>query len=163
VSISREVLAKYIKPGITVFRECGSRWGDTLIKAMDLGAGHAAGCEVETVLAVLADMHVKDAYSNATVHPIDSRAFLGSEPTIKGKEILLFLDAHTEKRSSVMEELDIVSGWKHLPYAILIDDLRCMPDWNIEVGAIYSKLGEMGYRLSREDGVVKDDILVAQL
>jgi hypothetical protein len=165
MSLPRKVLAKYIKPGITSFRECGSRWGDTLARAMEEGAGDARGCEADSVLASLGFIHAKELCPSgyAVVHHLCSAAFLKSEATAKGKEILLFLDAHTETRSTVLEELDIVSRWDVKPYAILIDDIRCMKGWGIDPSKLAGILVDMGYKVSYEDGVEPNDIMVGTL
>ena len=164
MSISREVLAKYIRRDHTVFVECGSRWGDTLIRAIEAGAFQARGCESDGLYAAAGEAHVKELcpLGNATIYPISSVLLLASEPTCKGKDIVVFLDAHTETHSPVLDELAIISKWEEKPRAIIIDDMQLMKGWGIRVEDLYLKLQEMGYICHREDGVVCEDILVAQ-
>lgn len=159
MSIPRTVLAKYIKAGCE-FRECGSRWGDTLIKAIELGAARAMGCESDTLYAIVGHQHVSEACpkQNAIIYNLDSLEFL---KCTKSTNAVVFLDAHTEFTSHVLEELGVISTWDEKPTAILIDDMRCMAGWGIEPALIYSKLGSMGYKMKWEDGVAPKDILVA--
>lgn len=160
MSISREVLAKYIKPGST-FIECGSRWGDTLIRAIECGADRAWGCESDTLYANVALQHVSEACpkGNAVVYNMASVWFLSGSCTSG----TVFLDAHTETKCAVMEELSVIDKWTTKPAVILIDDMRCMKDWGVDVEFLNEKLKAMGYTLSRENGVVPEDILVARL
>lgn len=164
MSLPRKVLEKYVKPGCR-FLETGSRWGDTLARAIEAGAASAEGCEIERFMAVIADMHVQELCpkGNAGICGVDSIRFLTSEPTVKGLDTVLFLDAHAENSSPVLVELDAVSMWERLPSAILIDDLRCMKGWGIGLDALHGRLIDMGYKVSYEDGVVTNDIMVGTL
>ena len=165
MSISREVLAKYVRDG-DIFIECGSRWGDTLMRAVECGA-HAHGCELDPMLAGIGEKHVSEAFNGKKVIDIrcqDSVYYLRSWiSTPPNAQLVVFLDAHTETESPVIQELNVIAQWMTKPKTILIDDMRLMPHWKIETGTIYTMLGDMGYKLSREPGVVPDDILVAQL
>lgn len=165
MSISRNVLAKYITPGITVFLESGSRWGDTLIRAIECGAVRAIGCDNDPLYAGLAEAHLNEACRNGNAHVFnqDSALFLEAEPTHPGKDIVVFLDAHSPTSSPVLRELQAISEWEHKPRVILIDDIRCMHEWGISIGNIHMRLGEMGYLLSKEDGIEPGDILVASI
>ena len=165
MSISREVLAKYIKPGC-VFVETGSRWGDTCIRAIELGAKLCWTCESDSLMAGIAQAHVNDATKGAVfVLNVDSKCFLMDGFHVWGRrgDIIVYLDAHTETSSPVMEELLAIDHWGSKPAVILIDDMRCMNDWKVSEHVLCGRLEGMGYRLSREDGVVKGDILVARL
>lgn len=163
MSISREVLAKYVKPGM-IFVECGSRWGDTLIRAIECGAVSAFGCENDALYASLASAHLREACprGNASVMCEPSTLYLRHDgyavPSV------VFLDAHTETHSPVLHELDSIARWNLSPRVILIDDMRCMEGWGLSKEIIISHLKAIAdYKISFEDGVVPEDIMVAQL
>lgn len=160
MTIPRGVLAKYIIPGCT-FVETGSRWADSCIRAIELGAAAAWTCEADELFATLARMHLKDVIRNEerfTVSHYHSILWLTNlRPTM---ETVVFLDAHTDRGSPVLGELAAISNWPNKPSVILIDDMRCMSGWQIDPDVIKSQLEEMGYQLSFEDGVVPGDILV---
>ena len=168
MSISREVLAKYIKPGCQVI-ETGARWGMTAIKASDLGAGDYLGCETsERHKAIAMEMLAEVlARSQMTfyISKKDSVQLLGNivNQVRTPVHTVVFLDAHTEKHSPVLDELECISKWDPLPDVILIDDLRCMPAWNISSSSLRQILEWMGYRIGSEHGIEPNDIMVAQL
>jgi hypothetical protein len=165
MSISREVLAKYIKPGCR-FIETGTRWGDTCIRAVELGAHEVWSCEADSLMAVIAQLHVNDAIRRSDVIRIcegESVRFLNAGfPAGDNTNSVLFLDAHSGDSSPVIQELDAVCKWKSAPKAILIDDLRCFDLWKVDKTRVFKILIDMGYRLSFESGVCPEDILVAQ-
>lgn len=168
MSISREVLAKYIKPGCQVI-ETGARWGMTAIKAAGLGAGDYLGCETSERHRAIAMEMLGEVLARAKmswyISKKTSEELLGN---IRYEDrslapMVVFLDAHSESHSPVMEELELISQWPRKPDVILIDDMRCMTGWNVTVDYIHQHLILMGYKLSVEDGIEPGDILVARL
>lgn len=159
MSLPRGVLEKYITPDC-IFIECGSRWGDTLLRARELGAFHAVGCEADNLYAHLGEAHVKEKFSLCSVLHMKSTFFLQATWDNDRKDKIVFLDAHTESSSPVMEELELLDKWEQKPKVILIDDLRCMQGWGVLVDRLQGKLLDMGYRVGYEDGVEPRDIMV---
>lgn len=165
MSISREVLAAYVKPGCTLI-ETGTRWGDTCIRAIELGASLVYTVEVEAYQANIAELHIGDALrensKKVTVYNEKSVAFLG-RAFLVGEPLILFLDAHTGVDSPVLEELAVVATWAVKPDYILVDDLRCMSGWGISEKQLRDAISLCGsYMFSYERGVEPNDILVAE-
>lgn len=159
VSISREVLAKYITPGCT-FVETGTRWGDSCIRAAELGAGSIYTCEADPMMYVTANCHLADVIKGCyfEVHQQESVEFLR-----ECVADVVFLDAHTEAHSPVIEELKAIAGWKIKPRVILIDDLRCMEGWKVSSKDLLKAIRAIGdCQITYEDGVEPNDILVAR-
>jgi hypothetical protein len=164
MSLPRKVLEKYIKGGCT-FIETGSRWGDTLIRAWETGGMYGAfGCEVDSLMAAIAQLHVADVSGKISVEHAESTDWLRGFVTREANAgSVVFLDAHTETHSPVLGELKVVNTWKAKPYAILIDDIRCMEGWGVDPMDLFVTLQDMGYKVSYEDGVEPNDIMVGTL
>lgn len=160
VSISREVLAKYITPGC-VFVESGCRWGDACIRAAELGAGAIYTCEIDSQMAAIARHHLADAIKKAhfEVDNVESVEFLRENIASRA---IVFLDAHTETYSPILDELKVIAEWKFKPSVILIDDLRCMDAWHVSSKDLLKAVRAVGEcEITHEDGVEPNDILVA--
>ena len=166
MSISREVLAKYITQGC-VFVETGTKWGDTCIRAMELGAQFIFTCEIDGDTYQKAAEHIADALRDGA-----KRVKMANMSSVKMLSELyevrvdvVYLDAHTDKHSPILEELAVIgSQWRHPPRVILIDDLRCMKVWRIPLGKLGETLQDIAtYAVSYENGIVGDDILVGRL
>ncbi len=166
MSLPRRVLEKYITRGC-LFIEVGARWGDSCIRAIEAGASAAGSCETDPLMATIAQMHCDDLTGEkVNVECCDSVTYLGYrgyEKSPHHESDVVFLDAHTATSSPVLQELDAIRTWKSKPRHILIDDLRCMYGWGINAGEVRAKLEEMGYRISFEDGVEPNDIMVGTL
>ena len=164
MTISREVLGRYLKPGM-VFIETGTRWGDTCIKADELGSYVNWTCETDKVMQGLAIAHLKDAIPGAffQVYGCESIEFLQTiAESEKVDNCVVFLDAHISNYSPVLQELEAISEWPHKPKAIIIDDMTLMESWGIEIEDIYNHLQAIGdYTMIYEDGRREKDILVA--
>lgn len=163
MSISREVLAKYIKPGCT-FIETGARWGDSCIRAIEAGAKCAWSCESDRLMATIAQMHCEDvANGKVVIENLDSVAWLshsGIEVLQTHDNSVVFLDAHTDRESPIVNELNAIKSWRGKPFAIIIDDLRCMPGWGVDSDFLMQALVHMGYKVKLEHGVEPFDIMV---
>lgn len=157
MSISTSTLSKYIRPG-SGFLETGSRWGTTLYRAIEAGAVVAAGCETDSLYCGIANTMLSELCprGNARVIHCASEVMLKTEYVVA----TVFLDAHTQDYSPVLVELSLIGSWHTKPNHILIDDMRLMRNWGVEKDSVMSALSEMGYELSREDGVMPMDILV---
>lgn len=163
MSISREVLAKYVKPGCT-FIETGTRWGTTCVRAFDLGAKHIYTCESDRLIAQIARMMLEDvAPHHAEVFKEDSVSYLRGIH-FHGVGAIVFLDAHTESHSPILEELGAIATWNGPPSVILIDDMRLMEHWGYSTELIEKKVRSIGnYTFEREAGAFPEDILVCKL
>ena len=161
MSISREVLSKYITKGCT-FIETGTRWGTTCVRAFDLGANPIYTCERDPLMSNIAQLHLRDIDALAfTVTEEESPNFLEGMYFYGGGSVV-YLDAHTEFHSPILQELKEIAKWENTPSVILIDDLRCMEWWGVKYEQIIEAIEKIGkYKIGREDGVVEGDILVA--
>lgn len=165
MSISREVLGKYIKRG-DLFVETGARWADTSIRAVELGAHFAETCEIDPLMASIAQLHANDATKGnyVRVSAIPSVKMLlecGLDTLHRNEaETVVYLDAHTESSSPVLEELRAIKSWRSKPRVILIDDIKLMAGWGVDYAGLYKMLMDMGYRVHYEDGVRPEDIMV---
>jgi hypothetical protein len=163
MSLPRAVLAKYLKRGLT-FVETGARWGDSCIRALECGADAAWSCEIDPLFATLARMHIEDAirgqsrFSVAECHSVYWLTNL--RPLVR---TVVLLDAHTERESPVIKEIEALGYWPTKPEVILIDDMRCMEGWGVRGEDIVTRLHSMGYAIAHEDGVAPHDILVGVL
>lgn len=160
MSISTKVLAKYIREG-RGFLETGSRWGTTLYRAVEAGALLAAGCETDGLYCGIANTMLAELCPKGNAY-VTHRA---SEVMLRDEHVVdtVFLDAHTQDYSPIIVELNLISRWRAKPTYILIDDMRLMKNWGVEKESVMSALENMGYALSREDGVIPMDILVGML
>lgn len=168
MSISRKVLAKYIKPGCT-FIETGTKWGDTCIKAIELGASRVYSFEIDKEMAAIAKRHVADALreksERVAIHHGCSTAQLSLVAWAIDSpcDVVVFLDAHTESYSPVLYELHLIEAMRAKPRVILIDDVRCWPMWNVTRTQVEVELTKIGRcDVTFEDGIVPEDILVAR-
>ena len=164
MTISRDVLGKYLRPG-DVFYETGTRWGDTMIKAAELKASSIHSCELDRRQYEMASAHIDDAIPPGkgvwSIENMNSLSFLRLRKDQIDKNAVVFLDAHTDTYSPVMQETTILLGWNVPPRIILIDDIRCMKTWEVDVNVMVRKMTKAGYTIHYDDGVVPNDILVA--
>lgn len=165
MSLPREVLKKYMT-GPCLFIETGTKWGDTAIRAAEFGADRVISFEADEAMAKTAMCHVKDAAPWAEIKveygdSVKGLAGLGREVADTRKRVVVFLDAHTESKSPVEEELSEIFKWGYLPDVVLIDDLGLMLGWGVNPDHLESSLERHGYVLSYENGsVAVNDILV---
>ena len=177
MSISRETLAKYISPGC-FFLETGTKWGDTAIRAKELGAAYSWTIERDSLMAALAHCHCNDAlpytrYGCVVFRVIccDSPAALYDPSAIEyiaegnrqGRRTVVFLDAHDEHKSPILRELEAIAEWQGKADVILIDDRRCWDGWGIQEQQVRDAIAKIGqYDIGFDTGVAPEDILVAR-
>lgn len=162
MSLPRATLAKYISPGCR-FVETGTRWGDTCIRAAELGAAVVFSCESDGIMAAIAQEHIADQRLEDTecvVIHCDSVDFLSKR--ICAADVI-FLDAHTASNSPVIKELNAIACWVNKPRVILIDDMRLMGGWGIYQGDLRLHLEHMGYDVSYDRGIEENDVMVGTL
>lgn len=165
MSITREVLQKYVTKGYE-FIETGTRWGDTTIKAIELGAGIVHTIEIDPMMRGIAKAHICDALRGRAQRVIFQE---GDSPEqlsriISTPNAVVFLDAHSAT-SPLIDELDVIKSWRSPPKTILIDDVRCFSGWGFSVQDVIQKIQEISsdYKISYEDGFEPKDILAATL
>lgn len=165
MSLPRATLARYITPGCT-FVETGTRWGDRLIAAYELGAEMLFSCETDAAMLDIARRHVADAVRGDV--PCDIRGWqsvqmLDALKDQSAKDAVVFLDAHTETESWIGEELAMIAGWKNKPRIILIDDVRLWKGWGVDRSDVIAILATMGYAANYADGIEPGDVMVGTL
>lgn len=167
MSLPREVLAKYTAPRCHLFVETGTMWGDTAIRAAELGADRVITFEADGKMSDIAARHVKDAAPWADIEVRCGNSSIGlrglSKVVATAGRVVVFLDAHTESESFVHRELDEILRWGHLPDVILIDDISLMRSWDVAASDLETRLRERGYELAYENGSGVNDILVGVL
>jgi hypothetical protein len=176
VSIARFILENYILPlpRGTVFIESGARWGDTVIKAVELGAKYATSCEIDILQHAMAWVHVNDALPNNprwSVQQASSPRWLREHSLAcyrNEPDLVIFLDAHAERQSPLLDELKAIAECGREPLAgltLLIDDVRIIKSgaWGFGMAEVFAAISEIGpCEVSYDVGVEKDDILVAR-
>lgn len=164
--IGRGTLARHVRPGIT-FVETGTRHGDTVALALELGAVRAFTVENQEPLFNAARARFqKDP--RVRVFPGDSAKALMNDilPGIEGP-CVFWLDAHTTgKRSPILEEIGAIAMRPARDRVILIDDVRCYRrrEWGVSLGEVVEAVLRTGEDLSIEiaDGHAPNDILVVR-
>ena len=170
MSLPRETLARYITPGCT-FIETGARWGDSLIRAAELGAAHVYSCESDGIMAAIAREHAQDVLArmdiDLEVSGQDSETWLPDIADGMDEPVILFLDAHTSHESPILKELSAVKReWQPKPAIILIDDVRLFrsKQWGISLDDVLAAVRAVGdYEISYDMGIQPEDVLVARL
>jgi hypothetical protein len=167
--LSLDILTKYKSNDI--FIETGSNVGDGIQLAID--AGYA-----EIVSIEISELHyniVVDRFkNNKEVRLIkgDSMTEFPNVINSYNTPVTIWLDGHYScgntglgtKWSPLIEELESITYPNHI---ILIDDMRCWVNNNKEIQFgeedIINRLMKINpnYKLIKEDGFVKEDILVA--
>lgn len=169
MSISRQTLAKYLKSG-DVFVETGTRWGLTVLKALEIGVKVVHTIEVDPAMADTARRIIVDAYPQDAwkvhLYTGDSTCVLKSLICELNEPAIFFLDAH-DASSPLPGELSVIVYHKaHAQDTILIDDVRIIKSgqWGFTLEKVLELLKQINpnYKISYEDGVVPEDILVAR-
>lgn len=168
MSIPRKTLAKYITEGCC-FVETGTRWGDTTISAILLGAGCVFTCEIDRIFAAIAEQHIEDVLRSVAldvdVSNDSSPEFLSFnlDPT---ETAVVYLDAHTDSHSPILEELAAIKhSWAKKPETLLIDDVRLFKSkqWGISLEDVIAGVNALGdYEITYDLGIEPEDILVAR-
>lgn len=164
MTLPRAVLEKYLNKG-DLFIETGARFGDTVIRAAEAGAGCIMSCESDRVMCAIATQHVEDVLAGSPadwdVAHEDSVHWLEKYLEPKSPAVV-FLDAHTSNYSPLLRELAAIAKWAVKPRVILMDDIRHWESWGIPMAAVLHAVRAIGtYAIRREAGAVPEDILVA--
>ena len=167
MTLPRSTLAKYITPGCA-FIETGARWGDSVIRAYELGAGECWTCEIDPIMCVIARQHISDARRTVctNISECDSVSFLYSLAISSAlKSIVLFLDAHTDTGTRIIDELLAIRTWPCKPNNILIDDVRLFRSkyWGVGIERVIEGVNAIAsYDISYDDGAEAGDVLIAR-
>lgn len=163
--IVRGTLARYLRRD-QPFIETGTREGNTLAWAVELGAHPAYSVEVvperfrkaKARFAKLPGVEVVEG---------DSVGFLKKVLKKISVSAVFWLDAHTKTECPILEELDVIASHQVKTHTIMIDDLRCFSDrrWKVSLTEVVAAVLRVNpnYRLTTEDGYVPGDILVAKV
>jgi hypothetical protein len=162
--IARGTISRYVKKG-TVFIETGTREGNTLALALELGAK-----------AVYSVENNQPLYEKARVRFAGeprAKLFFGHSPVALEqilKEIsepaVFWLDAH-DPECPLVSELGVIEKHSIDNHTLLIDDVRLFRKavWKIGLGRVIEGVLKINpnYSISMEDGYVPNDVLVAQI
>src|SRR3990167_6467702 len=174
MSISRDVLQKYVKPG-TTFVETGTRWGTTALRAIDCGARIYVGCESDWRFAFSAKEMLCEVFARLlerreikiTVVHCESKNLLSYatqffKDRTSDEKMMVFLDAHTDSHSPILDELAAIKGWNPEPDLLLVDDVRLFRSgqWGITLEQVIDSIDRIGrYEYGCENGYRSEDIL----
>jgi len=166
MTVTIDILKELIKPE-SYFIETGTRWGDTALKAAELGAW-VWTIEIDRKMADIAKAHIKDSRFGERVDVIEGNSAdiltLFSE---KLKHFIILLDAHSDTESPILKELEEIAYFTYKSNTIIIDDIRVFKagHWGITLDQILYRLKEINsdYQITYERGVEEGDVLVARL
>lgn len=147
-----------------VFIETGTSKGDGISVAI------AAGFEY--IYSIDNDPELYDITAEKFKQDLNVKLYFGDSDQILSEllsninELVTFwLDAHTGKSSSILEELTVIADHDIKTHTILIDDMRYFRKrcWGISFGQILAALNKINpyYLIEYVDGSYKHDILVA--
>lgn len=164
--IGRGTLAKYVRPG-DIFVETGTRDGDTVAVALELGAREVWTVEnQEPLWKACLERFGRDP--RVKLHLGDSAEVLEKTilPGIDGRPAVFWIDAHTSgKRSPILEELQALSRRPVPGRTLLMDDVRCYRrrDWGVSLGEVVDAILRVdpGFTLWTEHGYEPHDVLIA--
>lgn len=159
----RGVLAKFLRPG-DVFVETGTRWGDTVALALELGASQVYSCESNPDRLAQATQRLgRDP--RAHFYAERSGPFLKRLLPALGTAVF-WLDAHTGSECAVVEELAILKSHPDRVRVLLVDDMAHFRKgtWGVSAGQVLDLVSAVNPRfvISLEDGFHPYDILAAR-
>ena len=173
--ILAENIERFLTPSKT-FIETGTLWGDGIQAALDAGA--------ERVWSIDSDLQaIKKAQERFAGMPnvrlICDNSVAGLERLFRDSEAraqmgapTIWLDAHGSHDSPVLEELTVIRNADLPTPNILIDDMRLMPWWGVEISTLMDSVRSV-YNLyhidyvdgcgqrPRDPGMYPKDIMVA--
>ena len=173
--ILAETIKRFLTPNKT-FVETGTLWGDGIQAALDAGAERIWSID-ENLQAVkkaqerFAGMPNVQLIHDNSVAALE-RLFQDTEARDQMGAPTIWLDAHGTRTSPILEELTVIRNADLPTPNILIDDMRLMPWWGVEVGMLMDKIRSI-YNLyhidyvdgcgqrPRDPGMYKKDIMVA--
>lgn len=161
----RGVLAKFLRRG-DVFVETGTRWGDTVALAIELGARKVYSCESNPDRLARAKSRIGPEAGASLFHE-RSRPFLERLlPTLEDGAVF-WLDAHTGTECSVVGELEVLKRHADRVRVLLVDDMAHFRNgtWGISAGTVFDLVSAVNPRfvVSLEDGYHPYDILAARV
>jgi len=162
--IVRGTLARYVRKG-SVFIETGTREGNTLAWARELGAT-CLSCESNPGIYENAARRFQGD-DGVMVYNLESPAFLERILDDLKDRAVFWLDAHGAGRSPLLDELSIIAKHQIKNHTILIDDVRLLRNgrWGVSLSEVVQALMVVNrsYFMLTEDGYEPGDILVARI
>jgi hypothetical protein len=158
--IRRDVLARYLEPGIP-FVETGTREGNTVALALELGITKIYTIELDHFRVIKARERFAGQSGVEIFHGSSDEIL----PTILKeliKPAVFWLDAHGFG-TVLMEELKLLAQAPCRQHTLLVDDVRLFPRWKLTLDEVKRRILDINrnYTLHMEDGFTKEDILVA--
>ncbi len=159
-----------------IFFETGSHKGDGINFALVESFKRIISIEIEQKFIDICENRFKNEIESGVIQIIkgDSLKVMGDIINKIDEPITFWLDAHWDcdgihgdKLCPLYEELITIKNHHIKNHIILIDDMRCLGGGNWGDGIYYDKIIEIlkeinkDYKFSFVDGVVKNDILVA--
>lgn len=159
-----------------IFIETGSYMGDGVQQALDAGFKNVISVELSDKYFTISTNRFNH---NPNVKIVKGDSFKVLPEILKNIDspVTFWLDGHHscgdtalgEHWAPLMQELDAIKEHPIKTHTIIIDDMRCWQEPNPVHGFfkddIFEKLKEINpdYKLTYEDGLQKDDILVAHI
>lgn len=172
--IPKEVLGKYLKPGM-VMVETGTGKGEDVITALDLGASTIYTVEVQKELYTATVDELKRVIHNYE----EGRrigAFVGHSSDVLQKSILphvnekavIWLDAYTNYSSAALQEVQTIGKFPVKDHTILVNNVRVFQKgtWIITMEAMYAAFRAINPRYEFEfvnSMLHPNDIMVARI
>jgi hypothetical protein len=169
----KENFEKYLNQ---YFIETGSFWGDGINQALDAGFKNIISIELSDKYHKICESKFSHL-NNVQVIKGDSYKMLPDVIEKINEKITFWLDGHHSCEdtalgdywSPLIQELDVIKKHSIKDHTIMIDDMRCWelpnPVHGFYKDDIINKLLEINpnYKFTYEDGVEKNDILVAHI
>lgn len=169
----KENFAKYPNP---YFIETGSFLGDGIRQALDAGFDKIVSIELSDKYHQICEFKFQNN-NNVEILKGDSYKILPSVINKINDKITFWLDGHYscedtalgDHWSPLIQELDVIKSHHIKDHVIMIDDMRCWelpnPVHGFFKDDIINKLLEINpdYKFTYEDGIEKNDILVAHI
>ncbi len=159
-----------------IFIETGSFLGDGIQQALDAGFENVISIELsDKYFSISSNRFIHN--TNVKIVKGDSFKILPELLISINEPVTFWLDGHHscgdtalgEHWAPLIQELDVIKNHHIKNHTIIIDDMRCWEEPNPVHGFykddIFLKLKEINtdYKLTYEDGLEKNDILVAHL
>ena len=174
-TLRKPTLDKYVNH---TFFETGTYLGDSVKLALECGFEKIISVELMEELQNQNRNKFKKELESGKVDLITGDTLLMIDSIIEGIEerATFWLDAHQdlgpagEKPCPLYEEIEAIGKSKIKSHTIMIDDMRCLDGrfpWSVGINqeGIIARLKAINpeYKISYEDGMVRNDIMVAYI
>lgn len=161
MTIPIETLKKFKR---NIFVETGTHEGFCIQKALDVGFKKAISVEMDVKKYRISCDKFKDN-KNITLMNGTSLEHFGKMMELVDLPSTIWLDAHDPKQCSLETELKVLQNHNIKNHIILIDDIRLLKIWGLNVDTLKSEILKINpkYQFSFEMGYQKDDILACRV